>query len=103
MDLGLKGKNAAITGSSQGIGYAIATALAKEGCNVALSARGQERLDFTPQLGIRRRRLVDERLPIGAAFERGVEEGGDLFPPLGSHAGGACASSRASQARAIVQ
>jgi 3-oxoacyl-[acyl-carrier protein] reductase len=45
MDLGLKGKNAAITGSSQGIGFAIATALAKEGCNVALSARGRERLD----------------------------------------------------------
>jgi 3-oxoacyl-[acyl-carrier protein] reductase len=45
MDLGLRGKNAAITGSSQGIGFAIATALAKEGCNVALSARGRERLD----------------------------------------------------------
>jgi 3-oxoacyl-[acyl-carrier protein] reductase len=45
MDLGLKGKNAAITGSSQGIGYAIATALAKEGCNVALSARGEPRLN----------------------------------------------------------
>src|SRR5690606_18368678 len=45
MDLGLKGKNAAITGSSQGLGFAIATALAKEGCNVALSARGRERLD----------------------------------------------------------
>lgn len=44
MDLGLKGKNAAITGSSQGIGYAVATALAHEGCNVALSARGEERL-----------------------------------------------------------
>ena len=36
MDLGLKGKNAAITGSSQGIGYAIAKALAIEGCNVAI-------------------------------------------------------------------
>src|SRR5690606_41023074 len=45
MDLGLKGKNAAITGSSQGLGFAIAAALAKEGCNVALSARGRERLD----------------------------------------------------------
>jgi len=44
MDLGLRGKNAAITGSSQGIGHAIATALAKEGCNVALSARNPERL-----------------------------------------------------------
>jgi 3-oxoacyl-[acyl-carrier protein] reductase len=44
MDLGLKGKKAAITGSSQGIGYAIAEALAKEGCDVALCARGEERL-----------------------------------------------------------
>ncbi|MDE0537896.1 MAG: SDR family oxidoreductase [Rhodospirillales bacterium] len=45
MDLGLKGKNAAITGSSQGIGHAIASSLADEGCNVALSARNQDRLD----------------------------------------------------------
>jgi len=45
MDLGLKGKNAAVTGSSQGIGYAIAMALAEEGCNVALSARGKQRLE----------------------------------------------------------
>jgi len=45
MDLGLRGKNAAITGSSQGIGFAIATALAKEGCNVALSGRGAQGLD----------------------------------------------------------
>jgi 3-oxoacyl-[acyl-carrier protein] reductase len=45
MDLGLKGRNAAITGSSQGIGFAIATALAKEGCNIALSARGAQGLD----------------------------------------------------------
>ena len=45
MDLGLKGKNAAITGSSQGIGNAIANSLAEEGCNVALSGRNQERLD----------------------------------------------------------
>jgi 3-oxoacyl-[acyl-carrier protein] reductase len=45
MDLGLRGKKAAITGSSQGIGYAIAAALAAEGCNVALSARGKERLE----------------------------------------------------------
>jgi 3-oxoacyl-[acyl-carrier protein] reductase len=45
MDLGLQGKNALVTGSSQGIGYAIATALAKEGCNLALSARGEARLN----------------------------------------------------------
>ncbi|MDP6427165.1 MAG: SDR family oxidoreductase [Rhodospirillales bacterium] len=45
MDLGLKGKNAAVTGSSQGIGNAIANSLADEGCNVALSARGEDRLN----------------------------------------------------------
>lgn len=44
MDLGLRGKKAAITGSSQGIGYAIALALAAEGCDVALAARGEDRL-----------------------------------------------------------
>ena len=45
MDLGLKNKNALITGGSQGIGLAIAKALAVEGCNVAIGARGRERLD----------------------------------------------------------
>ena len=45
MDLGLNGKKAAITGSSQGIGHAIAKSLVDEGCNVALSARNQDRLD----------------------------------------------------------
>jgi NAD(P)-dependent dehydrogenase (short-subunit alcohol dehydrogenase family) len=45
MDLGLKNKNAAITGSSQGIGFAIAEALAKEGCNLAISGRDSGRLE----------------------------------------------------------
>ncbi len=44
MDLGLKEKNA-VTGGSQGIGFAIARALAEEGCNVAVGARGRARLD----------------------------------------------------------
>jgi 3-oxoacyl-[acyl-carrier protein] reductase len=45
MDLRLKGKNALITGGSQGLGLAIAQALAEEGCNVAIGARGREKLD----------------------------------------------------------
>jgi 3-oxoacyl-[acyl-carrier protein] reductase len=45
MDLGLKNKNALITGGSQGIGFAIAKALAEEGSNVAIGARGREHLD----------------------------------------------------------
>jgi len=40
MDLGLAGKRALVTGSSRGIGRAIALALAQEGCAVAVSSRG---------------------------------------------------------------
>ncbi len=39
MDLGLEGKNAIVTGGSIGIGSAIALALAREGCNVAINYR----------------------------------------------------------------
>jgi 3-oxoacyl-[acyl-carrier protein] reductase len=39
MDLGLKDKNAIVTGGSVGIGAAIALGLAREGCNVAINYR----------------------------------------------------------------
>jgi 3-oxoacyl-[acyl-carrier protein] reductase len=45
LDLGLSGKAALVTGSSRGIGAAIATGLAAEGCRVAIVARGEEGLD----------------------------------------------------------
>lgn len=47
MDLGIKGKYALVTGGTHGIGFAIARALAKEGCNVAVCARNQERITQT--------------------------------------------------------
>jgi len=45
MDLGLKNKNALITGGSHGIGLAIAKMLASEGCNIAICARDREKLE----------------------------------------------------------
>jgi 3-oxoacyl-[acyl-carrier protein] reductase len=47
MDLGLSGKNAVVAGASKGIGKSIAMALAKEGANVAIGARGEEALRAT--------------------------------------------------------
>ncbi len=44
MDLGLKDKRALVTGSSRGLGYATALALAKEGCKVAINGRDEAKI-----------------------------------------------------------
>ena len=72
MDLQLKGKKALITGSTAGIGLAIAQNLASEGASVVVTGRAQEKLDRTVAAvtgtgasvrGI----LVDLTTPEGAA------------------------------------
>src|SRR5262245_59936397 len=45
MDLGLKGRAALVTGASRGIGRGVAMELAREGCRIALCARGKDMLD----------------------------------------------------------
>ena len=47
MDLGIKGKVALVTGGSRGLGRQSALALAAEGVNVAICARGEDRLNQT--------------------------------------------------------
>jgi 3-oxoacyl-[acyl-carrier protein] reductase len=49
MELGLTGKVAIVGGSSRGIGKAIALALAQEGCDVAICARGEDDLKTTAE------------------------------------------------------
>lgn len=82
MDLGLKDKVAIVTGGSQGVGLAIAQGLAREGCNIAVGARGQEKLDIAvsdlEKSGITAKAIVtDFSKPEGcAAF---VEQAGNQF------------------------
>ena len=47
MDLGIKGKVALVTGGSRGLGRQSALALAAEGVNIAICARGKDQLNQT--------------------------------------------------------
>ena len=47
MDLGIEGRVALVTGGSRGLGRQAALALSREGCRVAICARGAEGLNET--------------------------------------------------------
>jgi len=47
MDLQMEGRRALVSGSTQGIGYAVASALAREGARVVLHGRGERRVRDT--------------------------------------------------------
>ena len=56
MDFKLRGKRALVTGSTQGIGFAIAQGLAREGAAVVVNGRGEAKVDeAVKRLGARRK------------------------------------------------
>jgi NAD(P)-dependent dehydrogenase (short-subunit alcohol dehydrogenase family) len=66
MNLQLEGKTALVTGSTAGIGLAIATALAKEGARVIVNGRTQERVD---------KAMRTSKAAQGVAADLGTETG----------------------------
>src|ERR1700694_4574642 len=73
MDLGLKGKTIVVTGSTAGIGFAIAAAFAAEGAKVIINGRTQARV--TTALEHIRQRIKDadvRRIPADLGTAQGV-------------------------------
>jgi len=76
MDLGLRGKAAVVSGSTAGIGLAIATALAAEGAKVVVNGRTEARV--AAALDKIRRRVANAELR-GVAADLGTANGVDAF------------------------
>ena len=76
MDLGLKGKIAVVTGSTAGIGFAIANTLAIEGARVIVNGRTQARVDSAVEKIRQETSKADVR---GVAGDLGSAEGVQVF------------------------
>jgi NAD(P)-dependent dehydrogenase (short-subunit alcohol dehydrogenase family) len=72
MDLDLKGKTALVTGSTLGIGYAIAQRLAREGADVIVNGRTRERVE---EAVARIKTEVTSAKARGIAADLGTAEG----------------------------
>lgn len=85
MDLGIAGKAAAVAAGSKGLGRACAEALAREGVDVAICARGADALkraaDDLAALGVRAHAVSCDLSEPGAC-ERFVAEAADAFGRL---------------------
>lgn len=86
MDLGLSGKGVVVLASSGGIGRGVATELAREGAQVMLFARSEEKLSETAEAiaaetGVRPEFRVGD-ITDAAAVERVVEEAAGSFGNL---------------------
>ena len=76
MDLKLKGKRALVTGSTAGIGYAIAAGLAAEGTSVIVNGRTTQRVD---EAVARLRAAYPEASVVGFAADVGTAAGVDVL------------------------
>lgn len=85
MDLQLHGKGALVTGGSRGIGRAIALALAQEGVDVAICARGPEALEATGaelrKAGVRVVAIKAD-MAVAADCQRAVDTAAESFGRL---------------------
>lgn len=82
MDLQLRGKTAFISGSTQGIGFAIASALSREGARVTVSGRDAARVDAAVE---RLRRAHPGSEPSGLVADLGSSDDvAQLLSSLGS-------------------
>jgi NAD(P)-dependent dehydrogenase (short-subunit alcohol dehydrogenase family) len=72
VELGLEDKVAVVTGSSKGIGKAIALELAREGCRVVLTARGEKDLEEAAE-DVRRTGSVGDVLAVAADVTKADE------------------------------
>jgi NAD(P)-dependent dehydrogenase (short-subunit alcohol dehydrogenase family) len=76
MDFGLKGKTAVVSGSTAGIGFAIAAALAAEGAQVVVNGRTEARVVAALQSIRQRNKNADVR---GVAADLGADQGVAAF------------------------
>ena len=73
MDLKLKGKKALVTGSTSGIGYAIAQSLLQEGASIIINGRTEERvLSAVDKLN---KYNIHKQIVVGIAADVGTKEG----------------------------
>src|SRR5271154_4850762 len=83
MDFGLKGKKAVVSGSTAGIGLAIATALAAEGASVVLNGRTQARVNAALETILQHFKFADLQ---GVAADLGTATGIEAFVKQVPHA-----------------
>lgn len=97
MDLGLQGRKAIVVGGARGIGFEVAQILAREGCDIALTARSEDSVkDAVAELGKYGTRIVGKPVNVKSAdeykawLEWAIEEldGVDILIPISSAGGG---------------